>query len=140
MKLLLIVLLGIFSPLQEDETFSINGSCSVYEEGTLYIFLVDEEQFKVPLTGVKEIVVEVSDVKSNGKKINYRFKKVPKGKYGIRCFLDTNGNKKLDKGMFGPSEPWGMSWKKEKPSGYPKFNDISFTVATNIENKNIQIK
>jgi uncharacterized protein (DUF2141 family) len=72
----------------------------------------------------------------SSKKIAYEFLSVLGGTYGIRCFQDLNGNGKLDKGLFGPSEPWALSWtvKKRFP---PRFNDISFDLH---EDKKLNLK
>jgi len=32
------------------------------------------------------------------------------------------------KGLFGPREPWGMSWRKKKIFKIPKFKEICFKV------------
>ena len=45
-----------------------------------------------------------------------------------------SGVEKLDRGLFGPSEPWGMSWQGEPKKGIPRFSDIAFYVDRNIEN------
>ena len=64
----------------------------------------------------------------NKKKVSFKFEGIQKGTYGIRCFQDENGNGKLGKGMFGPKEPWGMSWQGDKPAKWPKFKHIAFNV------------
>lgn len=46
--------------------------------------------------------------------------------YGIRCFIDMNGDEKINIEIFRPTEPWGMSWQRKKPFGWPKWKDWSF--------------
>ena len=73
--------------------------------------------------------------------ITYHFQNVKQGMYGIRCFQDLNNNNKLDRALFGPSEPWGLSWlswNENKTFNWPSFNDFSFDVTTDI--KNIDVK
>ncbi len=82
--------------------------------------LIDKEQFNVSGSGVDTISVEVKY--SN---VSYQFKDLDPGIYAIRCFQDMNGNQKLDKGLFGPKEPWALTWNKEKRFP-PRFEDISF--------------
>jgi uncharacterized protein (DUF2141 family) len=47
-------------------------------------------------------------------------------------FIDTNGNEKVDRGLFGPSEPWGMSWQEKRVARIPRFKDIAFQLAGDI--------
>jgi uncharacterized protein (DUF2141 family) len=98
----------------------------INEVGVLYIHLVDEEQFSVPFTGIKEIVVHIFPTHLDNGSVAFAFQSIPAGRYGIRVFLDTNDNGKLDRGLFGPSEPWGMSWQKKKVARIPHFKDIAF--------------
>ena len=37
------------------------------------------------------------------------------------------------RGLFGPKEPWGMSWREAKLFKIPNFDDIAFSVITNVE-------
>ena len=94
-----------------DHHYKIEGEILFSGKGKIYIYLVDEKIFKIPLTGLKTIVLEPKQEDITKKKIPFIFKDVKTGTYGIRCFQDLNGDGKLNRGMFGPSEPWGMSWK-----------------------------
>jgi uncharacterized protein (DUF2141 family) len=53
-----------------------------------------------------------------------------KGEYGIACFHDTNGNKKLDAGLWGiPKEPYAFYQTKKGLFGLPpKYRRIKFQV------------
>lgn len=68
---------------------------------------------------IKKLIIEIGEKKIKKKKVSFQFTDIPSGKYGIRCFLNEDGNQKLNKGIFGPAEPWGMSWQGEKASGWP---------------------
>jgi uncharacterized protein (DUF2141 family) len=129
-----------FSEIFAQETFSVEGFCTVEDTGYLYVYIVDYDTFKVPSAGVKVITCEIVPGKSKGKKIPFTFEGIQEGVYGIRCFIDTDGNKKLNRGIFGPGEPWGMSFRDGRVNGIPSFSDISFKVNSNIENIIIQIK
>ena len=91
----------------------------------------------MPFKGLRELVIKIGPDEVQKKKVPFKFEGLQQGTYGVRCFQDVNGNGKLDKGLFGPSEPWGMSWQREKLSRWPKFEHIAFEVRSNI--KNIQI-
>ena len=94
----------------------------------LYILLVTEETFKTPFHSFKKLILKIDEKEIKEKKVSFIFVDIPPGKYGIRCFLDEDGNEKLNKGIFGLSEPWGMSWQGKRPFGWPKFKHIAFNV------------
>lgn len=92
--------------------------------GTLYAYLVDEAHFSRPNVGLQKRVVEVT-----GKGVvRVEFPAVRPGTYGVRCFLDLNGNGKLDRGLFGPTEPWGMSFRGGRPERWPSWDKVKLTV------------
>ncbi len=95
------------------------------EKSTLYIYLLTEETFKKPYTGIKKIKLQVN--KGESKK-SYEIKNIKKGTYGLRCFQDMNGNGELDRFLIIPKEPWCLSWRSTNKSIPPKFEDISFKV------------
>ena len=100
----------------------------IRKNGNLYILLVTEETFKIPLHSIKKLILKIGEKEIKEKKVSFKFIDIPPGRYGIRCFLDEDGNEKLNKGMFGPSEPWGMSGQGKRPFGWPKFKHIAFNV------------
>jgi uncharacterized protein (DUF2141 family) len=131
-RLIFIAILMAIPVIGQAEQYSISGSVLVKEVGVLYIYLVDDEQFSIPLTGILEIRKNL--IEKREQKIQFSFSGVLEGKYGIRVYVDTNGNGKLDRGLFGPSEPWGMSWQDKPKRGVPHFEDIGFYVERDIEN------
>jgi uncharacterized protein (DUF2141 family) len=131
-RFILIVVIMAVPIIGLAEQYSISGSVLVKKAGILYIYLVDEEQFSIPLTGIREIRKSLKEKREQ--KISFSFSGIPEGDYGIRVYVDANGNGKLDRGLFGPSEPWGMSWQGEPKKGIPQFEDIVFHVECNIEN------
>jgi len=124
----------------QSETFSIEGELVFNSSGNIYISLVDEEVFGTPMTGIQQYIIRIGQDEMEKKRVAYKFENVAAGVYGIRCFQDVNSNGILDKGMFGPKEPWGMSWQGEKPARWPKFNHISFEVTENITNLIIDLQ
>lgn len=114
-----------FGASQPDNS-TIVGTLIFEEEGTFHIYLVDESTFKVPMKGVRKITVRPTGQEQKASTAKFRFNNIPKGIYGIRCFLDQNDNGRLDRSLFGPSEPWGMSFKNKRSIGRPHFEQISF--------------
>lgn len=119
--LIIITAKGICSAQNGKVIISVEIHTTVQNKGKIIAFLVDETNFNMPLSGVDTVVA-----KPTNKTIHFKFKSREKGVYGIRCIHDLNSNGKLDKGMFGPVEPYGFSWKTEKKFPF-EFNDISFT-------------
>ena len=65
---------------------------------------------------------------------------IPDGEYAIAFFLDTNGNKKLDKNFLGiPKEQFGFSNNAMGTLSAPTFEQAQFTVAGNTI-QNIKLK
>lgn len=138
--LLAILLHPVCNPLAEADTFTVEGQCIVTKKGDLYIYLVDERTFQIPLTGIKKMTLKTGENKLKSTGIPFKFNDVSKGFYGIRCFQDLNSNKILDKGFLGPSEPWGMTWQRKKPAAWPVFKDIAFMVDSDIHNITIKVE
>ena len=53
---------------------------------------------------------------------------------------DTNGNGDLDRGLFGPIEQWGMSWKVKMLFRISKSADIVFDVYKDINGVEINMR
>lgn len=119
------------APAYPLELFTVSGECQVMGQGLLHVFLVDERGFSVPMCGIQAVTTTLDASGPKTRRVAFAFT-VPRGTYGIRCFLDMNGNGELDRGLFGPMEPWGMSWRVRRPAGFPRFADISFAVAGDV--------
>lgn len=57
------------------------------------------------------------------------FNDVPAGRYAVSAVHDVNGNKKIDGGMFGYKEPWGVSNNIRPDNRAPRFVESSVTMA-----------
>ena len=118
--LVLVGLISINSTL--NNRHSISGTLvSPKKGGTFVVYLVDKEQAKIPLSGIDTVTISGETGSAT-----FRFQNVKEGRYALRCFQDMNGNGTLDKGMFGPTEPYGFS---RTPKGFPiRFSDIAFNL------------
>lgn len=125
--------IGFNAYAQPDESYTISGKVLVEDAGVLFIYLVDEQQFKTPLTGIQTRIDTITQKHLAQGFVAFSFQNIPEGIYGIRVFIDTNNNQKLDRGLFGPTEPWGMSFPGKRKSGIPKFKNISFQVNNDID-------
>jgi uncharacterized protein (DUF2141 family) len=120
-------------------THEVAVDCLVNREGVLFAYVVDEGGFTSPLTGFRELRLRLGPAEVAAGTVRFSFI-LPTGRYGIRCFLDLNGNGRLDRGPFGPSEPWGMSWNAGRRLGFPKFEDIAFMVDEDIRGLRIEVR
>jgi len=136
MGLVLIILIGIKS-FAESETVSIHGTIDFEGEGTIFISLVDADNFSAEGIDIQSMARKITSEEISTGTLEFIFNNVPKGDYGIRTYIDENGNGILDTGTFGPKEPWGMSFKRRKPLCLPDFSQIRFTLDSD---KIIQIK
>ena len=133
---LMLITLLVFAQSSE---YTISGEVLIYDVGTIYIYLVDEETAITPMTGNKVIIIKNDRTNRGFRKVPFQFKDVKEGVYAIRCYQDVNDNGKMDKGMFGPTEPWWLSYQEERHSRIPKFEDISFRVESNIQDIQINL-
>lgn len=124
--LLLMMIMLPFSVFSQNETYSITGRVNVFgRKGDVHIFLVNEDTFKEnPWSGIDTLVFPVNMNKTS---IEYKFNNVPPGTYALSCFQDVNGNKKFDKFLSLPFEPWAFSFSNEVRFP-PGFGDISFEI------------
>lgn len=64
---------------------------------------------------------------ANGGSAIMTFDGLEPGAYGIAVFLDTNGNDRLDRNLFGaPTEPYGFSMNPKIAMSAPKFDAFRF--------------
>ena len=139
---LLMVALAFGALASADETagmHEVEGDCLVGREGVLFAYVVDAGGFASPLTGFHELRLRIGPAEAMAGMVHISFM-LPPGRYGIRCFLDINGNGRLDRGPFGPTEPWGMSWNAGRRFGFPRFDDIAFRVGKDIRGIRIEVR
>ncbi len=138
----LILPFSLFSESEGEKLLSIKGTILLNKntEGDLHILLVDRQTFKVPLKGISELIIAVAEENYTYGPVQFDFNNIPPGIYGIRCFIDTDGDGKLNRGMTGPTEPWGMSWREDINAGWPKSENIAFELNNNLSGIEIEIK
>lgn len=132
---LLTVMLLVSMSVANETTCSVGADVYFKKSGTLHVYLVDKNAFKRKGFGIMEFTHKISPQDRAKGKLHFQFEGVTKGEYGIRCYIDTNNNGKLDVGTWGPKEPWGMSWANKKPMGKPQFKHIRFKVSSDITKK-----
>lgn len=142
-KLILIVALFLLpvSPLPAQQaTFMVSGEISFLKTGDLYVQLITKEEFDSGKDAGFGIIVVVGPEDIRKGRAPFSFTGVPKNTYGIRCFQDMNGTGKMEKGMFGPKEPWGTYRPARPIFRSPRFDEISFEVNRDIKDIKIELK
>ena len=131
--LLVVVVKGYSQDAPSTGLCTVSGEILYTGGSPVYVSLVDESTLGRKMDGVRLLVLHPAE--SPGDKparLTFEISDLPPGQYGLRYFADENGNGELDGGVFGPTEPWGMSWQGEPKRGIPKFRDISFIVPGDI--------
>lgn len=135
----LFLLTGSQLPAQQ-ATFRVSGEISFPKTGDLYVQLITKEEFDSGKDAGFGTIVAVNPEDMKKGKAAFSFEGVPKGTYGIRCFQDVNGTGKMEKGIFGPKEPWGTYRPARPMLRAPRFDEISFEVNGDIRDIKIELK
>jgi hypothetical protein len=122
---------------------AIEGSIAYRESGPIVVKLLDKTQFERDIDGKESLspfIIKIdTDSRTTGKKnVSFKFSDVLKGTYAISYYQDVNGNGKIDMGLFGPTEPWGMY--RVKPIFKPVFKDEAFEVEGDIADLHLDLK
>ena len=126
--------------LAQEKRFNVKGEISFPKKGAIMISLLTKEEFESNKDPQFKSIVEVDTEDLKKGKTSFSFTNVPEGTYGISCFQDLNGNKTLDKGAFGPVEPWGMYRPSRPAFRAPTFEEIAFKVEQDITDIELELK
>lgn len=126
--LLIIISLGSTGFAQSKSKLTVNIENAYLKKGFFYVALFNSDQ-----TFMKSALKKIK-VAYNVKRVI--FPQLSQGQYSVTIYQDLDNNKKLNKIMSIPTEPYGIS---NNPSGYPSFDNSSFEVKSN-KNISIQLK
>jgi uncharacterized protein (DUF2141 family) len=145
----LIVIMMLPAAWAQSEGFTIKGEITFRKTGTIYLHVLNEEQFGKDddneeadsFESVSSITIEIDEQAQEQQKVAFEFTNILPGTYVIQGYQDVNGNGDLDEGTFGPKEPWGMSMLSKKPRlRGPKFDEVKFEVTQEITDMHIIIQ
>ncbi|MCX7788912.1 MAG: DUF2141 domain-containing protein [Spirochaetes bacterium] len=130
----------IYAQTSISQTYTVQGLVLFQGQGAIFVALVDQDSFSEPETGLAHQVLpnpvhtpKGYDDRSGRLTLSFVFEEIPSGTYALIAFLDENGNGRLDSGMFGPTEPWGMSFRTSRPRfRAPRFEEVMFKVPEEI--------
>lgn len=137
-----IALLTRAGPAQpgEGEPFAVAGEIAFSGTAPLYLELVERDEFDGGLPSPFGLVLRPTAEEAARGRAAFSFQGVPPGTYGIRSFQDTNGTGKLETGLFGPKEPWGMYRPCRPALRGPRFDEISFIVDRDLAGLVFEVK
>jgi uncharacterized protein (DUF2141 family) len=140
--LMCIVLFASISLQAQPATFTVSGTISFQKQGAIYIMLLTEQEYtnKAGANAVYRLKITPSARQITAQEVSFEYHDVPKGNYCINCFQDTNGNGQLDKGLFGPTEPWCLYREVWVLMGRPVFKDICFALNEDLAGIEIRLK
>lgn len=140
-----------FYALGEDK-YSVSGEIAYWLQDGIIVVSLKKEDEKIIVYGSvpKERILKIElspqegqEGKLIGETVPFKFIDVPKGEYGIICFIDKNNNGKLDypegvtPGTAPPIEPYAFSGPRS--SGKPQWKDYSFDVDKNVNGIKIKL-
>jgi len=80
----------------------------------------------------RERVIELTAADVARGSLRYEFAGLQPGSYALKAFQDTNGNKKLDIGVFGPKEPWATYRHARPKLRPPRFEEMAFDAQADV--------
>lgn len=120
----------------EEEFFNISGRVNFEGSGDVYIAIVDEDGFdNAEEENIAHLIIKADE---GDESLPYMFTNLSAGEYAIKCFLDEDGNGKLDKNIFGaPTEPYGFFRDIRFKMRAPKWEELKFKLEESITNANL---
>lgn len=75
-----------------------------------------------------------------GQDMTVRFDGLEQGQYAVMVYHDLNSNGKLDMGLMGPKEPYGLSNNFRSKFGPPNFEDCAVNISDKMQVIDIRVK
>ncbi|MEW5735441.1 MAG: DUF2141 domain-containing protein [Thermodesulfobacteriota bacterium] len=120
--------------------FSITGTVAFQEKGDIYIRVVTRELFEKDRSGDIKQILKPGPEEGKAGAAGFSFSNVPPGTYAIQAFQDTKKNGALDKGTFGPKEPWGTYREARPRFRAPRWDEMAFTLDRDLAEVQIRLR
>jgi uncharacterized protein (DUF2141 family) len=123
----LLVFLLIYPLSQDQSELQIVITNTKNDQGLVQVLLFKS---KDGFPDVPEKAFKSFQSKIENNQASISLSEIPKGKYAISAFHDTDGDGKMRTGMFGvPKDRYGFSNDAKGRMGPPSFEDASFVVS-----------
>ena len=120
-------------------TVVISGEVRFKKNAPIFLRLLELDQAKQERVA-REQVIELTPEDAARRTVRYEFAGLPPGRYAVKCFQDTNGNGKIDIGLFGPKEPWA-TYRLAKPKlRAPRFEEMAFDVTLDVTTADLTLR
>ena len=130
----------VFAMSADDGLWTVSGTVSFKEEGTVYLSILTQEGFEDDYRYLKGVIIPIGPEELKSGNVEFEFTDIPDGTYALSAYLDQNGNGKMDMGFLGPKEPWGNYRYARPRTRGPKWEEVAFAVDKNLENIDIAIE
>jgi uncharacterized protein (DUF2141 family) len=117
----------------------ISGEVRFRKNAPIFLQLLELDQGKQERVAREQVIELVPEDVARGT-VRYEFAGLPPGRYALKCFQDTNGNKKIDIGIFGPKEPWA-TYRLAKPKlRAPRFEEMAFDATHDVATADLTLR
>ncbi len=117
----------------------VAGEVRFKKSAPIFLRLIALDEAKTEVV-VREQIIELATEDVARATIHFEFVGLTPGRYALKCFQDTNGNKKIDIGLFGPKEPWA-TYRLAKPKfRAPRFEEMAFDAAQDVTNADLILR
>jgi len=117
----------------------VAGEVRFEKSAPIFLRLIALDEAKTEVVA-REQIIELTTEDVSRATVHFEFVGLTPGRYALKCFQDTNGNKRLDIGVFGPKEPWAtyrLARPKLRP---PRFEEMAFNVAEDVTNAHLILR
>jgi uncharacterized protein (DUF2141 family) len=136
------LLLATLLPAEESPaplSVRVAGEVRFKKSAPIFLRLIALDEAKKEVV-VREQIIELTTDDVARAAIHFEFAGLTPGSYALKCFQDTNGNKKIDIGLFGPKEPWA-TYRLAKPKlRAPRFEEMAFDAVQDVTNADLILR
>jgi uncharacterized protein (DUF2141 family) len=118
---------------------AIGGEVRIKKNAPVFLRLLELDEAGQERVA-REQVIEFSAEDVERGTIRYEFVGLRPGRYAVKCFQDTNGNGKIDIGIFGPKEPWATFRSARPKLRAPRFEEMAFTVTHDVTDADLLLR
>jgi uncharacterized protein (DUF2141 family) len=121
------------------KTVRISGEIQFKRTASIVLRLLSRDQSGKEGTERRQVLPISAEDAARGS-VHYEFAELAPGRYAVMCFQDTNGNGKLDIGMFGPKEP-ATTYRLARPKfRAPHFEEMAFDATQDVTNADLILR
>jgi uncharacterized protein (DUF2141 family) len=117
----------------------VAGEVRFKKSAPIFLRLIALDEAKTEVV-VREQIIELTTEDVARATVHFQFAGLTPGRYALKCFQDTNGNKKIDIGLFGPKEPWA-TYRLAKPKfRAPRFEEMAFDAVQDVTDAHLILR